>query len=190
MQLSTEELVDITADAATLFLGMIAEDAGVAEPGGLEGVVATIPFGDPTVGALTVACPPELGELLAATVLEVPEPSADDVADAVGELANVIAGGVAGMLGRSVLSLPTVTTGYGLATRVPGAETVRQRLLLVDEHPLVVALHETPAGVAVDDAAAAAAQAAQAVTSANGAPTAGPADAHAAPAPSDGDPGR
>lgn|GEM_PF-5174731 len=180
MHLSTEELVDVTADAATLFLGMIAEDTGVAEPSGLEGVIATIPFGEPPVGALTVACPPALGELLAATVLEAEAPDGDDVADAVGELANVIAGGVAGLLGHSVMALPTVTTGYGLAIRVPGAEAVRQRQLLVDEHPLIVALHETPAGVAADaiaaDAAAAEAEA-----------HLGSADAHAGAAASDGD---
>jgi len=73
--------------------------------------------------------------------MPVDEVGDEEIADALGELANIVGGSVKGLMpGSCRLSLPTVTLGPDARMVVPGAELVHRIVLDVAGEHLVVAL--------------------------------------------------
>ncbi|RJK92451.1 chemotaxis protein CheX [Vallicoccus soli] len=91
-------------------------------------------------GHVTVSCSPETAAALTSTMLglEPGEASQEDVADAVGELANMVGGSVKGMLPPpNTLSLPHVVLAAG-SHHFPHATTVCSVALAAPHGPLLV----------------------------------------------------
>ena len=67
--------------------------------------------------------------------------SGDEVADAVGELANIIGGNIKGMIADPCeLSLPMVATGENYSVRIPGTEVVSEVTLSSAGHPFRISV--------------------------------------------------
>ena len=107
-------------------------------------------------GAVTVHCSEGLAELLTAAMFMVDpgDTSPEEVADALGELANMIGGNVKALLPEPCrISLPAVADGMDYRLSVPGARPVSAVTWTCQGEPLMVRLlerrtAESPAGVA------------------------------------------
>ncbi len=99
-------------------------------------------------GAVLIECSERTASQAAGAMFGAPSASlaADDVQDALGELANMTGGNVKALLpGPSTLSLPTVVVGTEYTTRIPGSSLLSAVAFDWDGDPLVVRLmHRTP----------------------------------------------
>jgi chemotaxis protein CheX len=141
---SDEQIVGITQDVWSSFTGK-----GV----GSAPERVALEAGDVTVGRVAVtgrwqgwvllACPTRLARAAAAAMFDLPAEKLtdDEVADAVGELTNMIGGNIKGLLpGPSHLSMPAVTVGTTSSVPVPHAVLVSTVSLLCEGLPLTVSL--------------------------------------------------
>ncbi len=125
MQLTDEDLFAMMSQISLSMLGFELSVLSV-DPGRLE-MAATVDItddGEP-VADVVVECGNDLARTLAMAMFAIPERevSADDVRDALGELANIVGGNVKGVLAMStVLSLPVVTTGDAIDTDTDATE--------------------------------------------------------------------
>lgn len=112
------EIVDIVTQIGSIQLGWdvrVVEGPPAGEPGG-ESVTASIQISGSFDGAVHVTCPREVAIQVAGRMFGRPFSTLmdDEVRDALGELANMVAGNLKSRLaGRSLLSLPTVVEGAG-----------------------------------------------------------------------------
>jgi chemotaxis protein CheX len=138
-----EQIVGITQDVWSSFTGRPVD----AAPG------EWVPAGDVAVGRVEVtggwrgwvllACPTRLARAAAAAMFERPAEALtdDEVADALGELANMVGGNLKSVLpGPSRLSMPAVTVGAAAADPVPGGVLVNAVSLACDGLPLTVSV--------------------------------------------------
>jgi chemotaxis protein CheX len=142
--MTDEEILAITRDVWESFTGRTIELADdQLRPDG----------GDVTVGSVTVtgewqanvllACPAQLARMAASAMFDLPAAQLDDeqVADALGELTNMIGGNVKSLIpGPSRLSMPTVTVGTSSAAPIPGAALVSTVSLACEGLPLTVSV--------------------------------------------------
>lgn len=93
-------------------------------------------------GSIMVGMPEDAARRATAALFftEVDEVSEEEVSDAVGELANVLAGQAKGEIGdaSAALSLPSVTTGAQLRVVVPGTVTVETKRYSTDHGAMTV----------------------------------------------------
>jgi chemotaxis protein CheX len=141
---SDEQIAGITEAVWMSFTGKVIRSADGQAPAGT---------GDVTVGRVAVtgewrgwvllACPPQLARSAASAMFDRPagELTEAEVADALGELTNMIGGNVKSLLpGPSFLSMPEVTAGPSSATRIPDAVLVSQVELVCEGLRLAVSL--------------------------------------------------
>jgi chemotaxis protein CheX len=141
---SDEQIVGITHDVWSSFTGMPVEAA--PREGALDG-------GDVAVGRVEVtggwrgwvllACPTRLARTAAAAMFERPAETLTDgeVADALGELTNMVGGNLKSVLpGPSRLSMPAVTVGAPALDPLPGGVLVNAVTLACDGLPLTVSV--------------------------------------------------
>lgn len=101
---------------------------------------ATITASGAWNGIVTLEFAAHTAELVSARMLGLDEAGEEDVADAVGELVNMVGGNVKSLMpGPSSLSLPVVTTGR-VARSTDATEVCRADLTWAG-HPLSVAVH-------------------------------------------------
>jgi chemotaxis protein CheX len=146
--MTDEEILAITRDVWESFTGREIEltDDQLRPDGG-----------DVTVGCVTVtggwqarvllACPARLARMAAAAMFDRPaEQLGDqDVADALGELTNMIGGNIKSLIpGPSRLSMPAVTVGGSSTVRVAGAALLSTVSLACEGLPLTVSVWRTP----------------------------------------------
>ena len=142
---SDEQLVGITQDVWGAFTGtaiQVADDEGMHD-GGVVGRVAVT--GD-WQGCVLLACPAQLARTAASAMFDLPAEQLTDeeVADAVGELTNMVAGNVKSMLpGPSRLSMPAVTVGVSSTGGMPGAVLVNTVSFACEGLPLTVSVWQT-----------------------------------------------
>jgi chemotaxis protein CheX len=142
-----EQIVGITQDVWSSFTGRPV-DAGPGD--------AALDGGDVTVGRVAVtggwrgwvllACATRLARTAAAAMFDRPAETLtdDEVADALGELTNMIGGNVKSLLpGPSRLSMPAVTVGASATGPPPGAVLVNTVSLACDGLPLAVSVWRT-----------------------------------------------
>lgn len=74
--------------------------------------------------------------------LDTTPPTAEDVQDAFGELANITGGNIKGLLseGNAYLSLPAVVQGLDYSVRVPGSHEICRFEFFCEGEPLVVTI--------------------------------------------------
>ena len=84
-------------------------------------------------------------------------PTADDIQDAFGEIANITGGNIKGLIsdGDAHLSLPVVIQGRDYSVRVPRSREVQRVEFQCEGQPLVVTLLQAEATPEVDGATAA-----------------------------------
>ncbi len=142
MSVSTEDLGQIVEEVLTAFL----PDLSPANPEDDEPttVAAIVHISGTWTGSVVVSCSDDLASRTAASMLEA-EPSGltgEDISDAMGEVANMIGGGVKSMMPEpSVLSLPVVAFGGG-QNFVPGTIEVQSGRWTCDGRPLRVTVLE------------------------------------------------
>ncbi len=124
LDLTEHDLAEIVESAVSVMLGL---DPGVrchdAEPCTCE-IGAIVHFSGEWNGAVVVSCDERFGRDAAAAMfgLEPDDVAGDDLADALGEVANMVAGNAKPLVAASAISLPTVVRGCDVHVSVPGAE--------------------------------------------------------------------
>lgn len=115
MPITLAELQQIIADVWLFSLGMQVEPDTSDEPLGTDTLAARVRISGPWEGTLILRCHPASARRWAEAMLELNSGGLSDEAvnDALGELANMVAGNVKGLLaGDSRLSLPIVSVWY------------------------------------------------------------------------------
>jgi len=138
------DLTALTGGVWESFLGMTAEPVPPVEPGDGSFYTSCVHISGAWEGSVNLVLPEGLARDAAAAMfgLEAHEVSNADLADAVGELANIIGGNVKGMIDAPcALSLPVVAAGGRDAVTVPGSELVQSVTLCTAGHAFVVAVH-------------------------------------------------
>jgi chemotaxis protein CheX len=155
VSLSTE-LPFTAADVATLVqevgLALLDVSMVIVENPSLEkvqGATACVHVTGDWEGSVILEASAQLSRQATAAMFDMPpdEVGDDEMADALGELANIVGGSVKGLMpGGCRLSLPTVALGPDSRMLVPGADLVHRVVLDVAGELLVVALWKRPSG--------------------------------------------
>lgn len=139
-----EQIVGITRDVWSSFTGRDVDAApGDAALDGGEAAVGRVAVTGGWRGWVLLACPTRLARTAAAAMFERPAETLtdDEVADALGELTNMVGGNLKSVLpGPSRLSMPAVTVGASAAAPVPGGVLVIAVSLACDGLPLTVSV--------------------------------------------------
>ena len=142
MTLTIDSVQALTQDAWRSVLGEEVEcDAPL--PGASPSVTSCVHITGEWDGAVTGGCSRELARTITEAMfgMDDGEAQAADIEDAIGELVNIIGGGLKSMLpGTSMLSLPTVTDGVTMT--FPGAEMLVSETFIARGEPLVVSVHQ------------------------------------------------
>jgi chemotaxis protein CheX len=127
----SKELLNLLATATeevfeTMVFKPVARQADAPPPRGASNVVATVAFAGHRCGLVAVHSSLDAAKTIAAAMLGLPvETLNGEVPDAVGEIANMIAGTFRNKLAAiepaSAISVPTVTLGSDFSTNYPAA---------------------------------------------------------------------
>ena len=142
--MTDEELLGITRDVWESFTGKAIEiaDAQVRPDGGGLTVGCVTVTGE-WQGSVLLACPARLARMAASAMFDLPAEQLDDeqVADALGELTNMIGGNLKSLVpGPSRLSMPAVAVGASPTVPTPGVTLVSTVSLACDGLPLTVSV--------------------------------------------------
>jgi chemotaxis protein CheX len=142
-----EQIVGITQDVWSSFTGKVIGSAPEeAAPDAGDLTVGRVAVTGDWQGCVLLACPTQLARTAASAMFDLPAErlTDDEVADALGELTNMIGGNIKSLLpGPSRLSMPAVTVGAADAVRVPSAVLVNTVSLACDGLPLTVSIWQT-----------------------------------------------
>jgi chemotaxis protein CheX len=122
--MTDEEILGITRDVWESFTGRTIELADQVRPDGGDVTVGCVTVTGEWQGNVLLACPAQLARTAASAMFDLPAAQLDDeqIADALGELTNMIAGNLKSLIpGPSRLSMPTVTVGASSTISMPGA---------------------------------------------------------------------
>ncbi len=151
MPLMEADLAEIVEGAATLMLGLeLGERSRDTAPEHCA-IGASVQFAGDWSGALVISCDSHLAHEAAAAMFgcDVDSIDPDELSDALGELANMIAGNVKPLLpAAAMLSLPTVVQGSDLRLGVTGASPALSLAWHRAESVLSVAIYERSEKVA------------------------------------------
>ena len=128
---TTEDLSSIADQVWSSYLDPDGVEPLILADGGTTsaGVVASVSISGGWSGHVVVSCSSDAARQAAAAFLmmDAGEVSTDDVADVMGELANIVGGNVKSMLpAASFVSLPQVVEGSHSAVRWPACEQVTE----------------------------------------------------------------
>lgn len=131
MQCAENELRDLTTTLWGSVLGLeLRHDDEVMNPVNQDHTVAaSVQITGDWEGALAIFCPAPLARQVSAVMFDTTpdETSNESIQDAMGELANIIGGGVKALHpGECHLSLPTVADGTVFSLRVRGSKVVSE----------------------------------------------------------------
>jgi chemotaxis protein CheX len=138
-----EQIVGIAQDVWSSFTGTALDAvAGAVAPDAGDVAVGRVEVTGGWRGFVLLACPARLARTAAAAMFDRPADALgdDEVADALGELTNMIGGNIKSLLpGPSRLSMPAVTVGAAPADP-PGAVFVNAVSLACEGLPLTVSV--------------------------------------------------
>jgi chemotaxis protein CheX len=127
MTINREQIAEIAETVWSSFLGMTLRKLETSESSAADdrhSASATVHISGSWNGSVILSCSTTLARRAAASMFEIGEDDLDDgeVADAFGELVNIIGGNLKCLLPEpSQLSLPTVSLGAAHVVTVPGA---------------------------------------------------------------------
>jgi chemotaxis protein CheX len=139
-----EQIIGIVQDVWSSFTGKAiatGSEAAAGETGDVA--VGRVLIRGRWRGCVLLACPARLARAAAAAMFDRPAEALtdDEVADALGELTNMIGGNVKSLLpGPSQLSMPAATVGASPTDPPPGATPVITVALACDGLPLTVSI--------------------------------------------------
>jgi chemotaxis protein CheX len=137
LELAVEEVFEI-------MLGCRVKPGEASEHKASSEFTAMIGLAGALCGILTVCCDAKTASLLAKSMLGGPADSADEVADALGEICNMIAGNfknkLAGTDERCMLSVPTVISGEEYNFRSMAEGTSMETVMVFEGAPVTVRL--------------------------------------------------
>lgn len=147
---SDEQIVAITQDVWSSFTGTAIGSASeeVALDAG-DVTVGRVAVTGPWQGCVLLACPTQLARNAASAMFERPaeQLTDDEVADALGELTNMVAGNIKSLLpGPSRLSMPAVMVSASSTVRMPHAVLVNTVSLACEGLPLTVSIWQDLTG--------------------------------------------
>jgi len=147
MEFSAEVILQITRDVCSSIMSLEV-DPSETDPhrgGEADTLAGYVLIAGGWNGAVCVHCSARLGRLLAARMFG-GDPqliSVDQTQDALGEVANMIAGQVKALSPQgAVLSLPAVVWGTDYRVRVPGSELLAEITMSCQGMPLLVTLFQ------------------------------------------------
>jgi chemotaxis protein CheX len=142
--MTDEEILGITRDVWESFTGRRIELAGdQVRPDGGDVTVGCVTVTGAWQGSVRLACPAPLAQMAASAMFDLPAAQVDDeqVADALGELTNMIGGNLKSPIpGPSRLSMPTVTVGASSTVPMPHAALLSTVSLACEGLPLTVSV--------------------------------------------------
>jgi len=144
-----DEVVQVVRSIWSSILGLdVTVESGESARERLQGqrtLTACVHITGDFEGATLVFCTAGLATRLAAVMFETPAEalSVEDVQDALGELANMVAGNIKPLFaGSSRLSLPSVVEGLDYRLIVPGSRVLSQVGLRCEGEPLHITIVE------------------------------------------------
>ena len=147
--MTDEEILGITRDVWESFTGRtVARADDQLRPEGGDVTVGCVTVTGEWQGNVLLACPAQLARMAASAMFDLPAEQLDDgqVADALGELTNMIGGNIKSLIpGPSRLSMPTVTVGAPSTVPAPGATLLGAVSLACEGLPLTVSIWRMPA---------------------------------------------
>ena len=148
--MTDEEILGITRDGWESFTGRTIElvDDQVRPDSG-DVIVGCVTVTGAWQGNVLLACPAQLARMAASAMFDLPAAQLDDeqVADALGELTNMIGGNIKSLIpGPSRLSMPTVTVGASSTVTMPGTALLSTVSLACEGLPLTVSVWRLRAG--------------------------------------------
>jgi chemotaxis protein CheX len=147
--MTDEEILGITRDVWESFTGRRIELAGdQARPDGGDVTVGCVTVTGGWQGNVLLACPAQLARMAASAMFDLPaeQLEGEQVADALGELTNMIGGNIKSLIpGPSRLSMPTVTVGEPSTVPMPRATLLSTVSLACEGLPLTVSVWRTRA---------------------------------------------
>jgi chemotaxis protein CheX len=144
---SDEQIAGITQDVWSSFVGTVIGSAD--EKVALDAVDVTVGCVAVTgdwKGCVLLACPKQLARTAASAMFDLPaeQLTGDEIADALDELTNMVAGNIKSLLpGPSRLSIPVVMVGASSTVRMPSAVLVNTVSLACEGLPLTVSIWQT-----------------------------------------------
>jgi chemotaxis protein CheX len=142
-----EQIVGIAHDVWSSFTGTSLRAADDELAAGTDDlIVGSVAVTGEWRGSVLLACPTQLARTAASAMFDVPaeELTDDEVADALGELTNMIGGNVKSLLpGPGRLSMPEVTVGSSDVVRMPHAVLLNRVALACDGLRLTVSVWQT-----------------------------------------------
>jgi chemotaxis protein CheX len=145
MQMTEPDLASIVEGAVTTMLGLDLGERFGPETDIVCTLGASVQFMGDWDGAVVVGCDTSFGRTAAAAMFGsgADAISDEDIRDALGELANMIAGNVKPLLPRSAsISLPTVVQGEDLRLGIPGGVSVVGIAFRADDTTLTVRIYK------------------------------------------------
>jgi chemotaxis protein CheX len=147
MELTQSDLSQIVEGIWSSMLGLDIQSAvkNGADPQATSLLAACVQIIGAWEGSVILHCSPELARHAAAAMFatEVENISSGEILDSLGELANMIGGGVKSLLPEvCTLSLPTVVEGANFSLFVLGASPVQQSTFACQGEPVWVTLLE------------------------------------------------
>ncbi|HEX4901169.1 MAG TPA: chemotaxis protein CheX [Acidimicrobiales bacterium] len=142
-----DDLTALTGGVWEAFLGLTAEPVPPDDAVVGSCYSSCVHISGAWEGSVNLVLPEPLARTVAAAMFDLPpsDVSAEDLTDAVGELANIIGGNVKGMIDEPCeLSLPVVAAGPGISLSIPGAEVLQSVTLSSGGHAFQVAVHARP----------------------------------------------
>ncbi len=145
MQVDESMLFELTEQVWSSMLGLnLVMGNGHPPPGErTRQLVGCVVISGSWEGAVSIECPLSVAKRAAGIMFgtDPADASDDEVRDALGELANMIGGGVKSLLpSPSQLSLPTVAEGEALVLSVPGTHELRHVSFACDGEPCRVVI--------------------------------------------------
>ena len=145
MQLTIQNVHSLTQDA---FRSLAGDELAAGGSGGLDpadeaaSITSCVHISGTWDGAVAISCSDRLARSVTESMFGMTDGEAGpaDIEDAVGELVNIVGGGLKSLLpGPSVLSLPTVTGGSPMT--FPGTEVMVSETFRSGAESLVVSVH-------------------------------------------------
>jgi chemotaxis protein CheX len=148
--MTDEEVFGITRDVWESFTGRTIELADdQVRPHGGDVTVGRVTVTGEWQGNVLLSCPAQLARMAASAMFDLPAEQLDDeqVADALGELTNMIGGNIKSLIpGPSRLSMPAVTVGASSTLPMPRATLLSTVALACEGLPLTVSVWRMRAG--------------------------------------------
>lgn len=147
LQLADGDLADLTGAIWSSIVGREADRSmlGVDALDALPTVTACVHISGGWHGSVSIALPSDLARQVASLMFDAPadELAADEVLDAVGELANIAGGNVKGLIEEPcTLSLPVVAEGTSYVLAMPGSRVTASVVLAHEGIPFSLEIHE------------------------------------------------